>query len=66
MNEMCSRCHGALVSITLKVSTGMRTMYSCSTCDYRVWDAEGAATDLDGVLNELSETPMRRQNSRAE
>ncbi|MGI9603920.1 MAG: hypothetical protein ACR2QE_18705 [Acidimicrobiales bacterium] len=53
-----------MVSITLRVSTGPRTMYSCSTCDYRIWDAEGATTDLEGVLDELTETTLPRQNSR--
>lgn len=61
----CSRCSGALVSITLRVSTGPRTMHSCSTCDYRVWEAEGSATDLEGVLDELADTTLPRQNSRA-
>ncbi|MDH3706159.1 MAG: hypothetical protein OES57_08830 [Acidimicrobiia bacterium] len=53
------------MSITLRVSTGPRTMYSCSTCDYRVWEAEGSATDLEGVLDELADTTLPRQNSRA-
>jgi hypothetical protein len=63
--DACTRCGGALVSITLRVSTGPRTMHSCSTCDYRVWEAEGATTDLEGVLDELSNTTLPRQNSRA-
>ncbi len=64
-NHMCDRCGGALVSITLRVSTGPRTMHSCSTCDHRVWEAEGDSTDLEGVLDELSQTVLPRQNSRA-
>ena len=63
-NSMCERCGAALVSISLRVSTGMRTMYSCSTCDHRIWEAEGSATDLEGVLDELSATTLPRQNSR--
>ncbi len=60
----CIKCGGPLVSISLRVTTGMRTMYSCSECDYRVWEAEGSTTELGSVLHELSKTRVPRRNSR--
>ena len=63
-NHTCEQCGTTLVTISLRVSTGLRTMYSCSKCDLRIWDAEGSVTDLAGVLDELSDTVLPRQNSR--
>ncbi|NNE73828.1 MAG: hypothetical protein HKN26_09205 [Acidimicrobiales bacterium] len=60
----CAQCTGPMVSISLRVTSGMRTMYSCSTCDLRVWVAEGDTTALRSVLAELSETDVPRRNSR--
>ncbi len=62
----CRQCGSTLVSISLKVTSGDRTMYSCSKCDNRTWDAEGGPTQLADVLGELAATKVPRRNSRVE
>ncbi len=61
----CQKCGGALVSISLRVTSGDRTMYSCSKCDNRTWDADGGPTQLADVLGELAATKVPRRNGRA-
>ncbi|MFQ5556150.1 MAG: hypothetical protein ACE5GB_01345 [Acidimicrobiales bacterium] len=58
----CPTCGAPLVSITIHVGAGPRTLCSCSRCDRRWWMVEGELTDLDGVIDDLGEpsTPRAR------
>lgn len=60
MIDTCTSCGTALVTITLDVAEGTRTLLSCSRCDRRVWLADGEPIELDGVLADLSDRMMRR------
>ena len=61
--DMCVRCGGTLVTITLNVGEGIRTLRSCSRCDHRWWQADGEPILLDGVLADLSGEAARRAES---
>ncbi len=43
-----------MVSITLDIDGGFRTLRSCSYCDVREWESAAGGVTLDGVLDELS------------
>ena len=58
--ENCGRCGGTLVTININVAEGTRTLQSCSRCDRRVWQADGAPVKLDGVLADLSDDAAKR------
>jgi len=58
--DICERCGGSLVIITINVSEGARTLQSCSRCDRRSWRADGEPIKLDGVLADLSDDAARR------
>lgn len=61
----CERCRSSLVSITLEVDGGMRTLHSCSTCDYRLWtNDDGSTINLGVVLADLSAADATRTASR--
>jgi hypothetical protein len=48
-----------MVAITLEINEEPRTLFSCSHCDVREWEHEGARSTLTGVLNDLSKASAR-------
>ena len=58
----CPSCGAPLVTITINVGAGERTMCSCGKCDKRWWQRDGRLTTLDGVIHELGrpENPRPR------
>ena len=62
----CNRCRGSLVSITLSVGGGVRTLHSCSACDHRVWTDETAERlDLSDLLTDLADDVARQRAEQA-
>jgi len=48
-----------MVNITLDIEDEKRTLHSCSHCDVREWEAIDGEINLQGVLNELSDSAGR-------
>jgi len=48
----CPKCRAQrLVEIAVKIAGRTVTLHSCSKCDTRWWDDEGAVIDLPDVLD---------------
>ena len=61
----CGRCGSPLVTISLQVGGGERSLHSCSTCDHRSWtDGGGEPIHLDLVLTDLAEADAARSAAR--
>ena len=56
----CPACNAPLVTITINVGAGERTLCSCAKCDRRWWRSEGQLTDLEGVIDDLGDPEPRR------
>ena len=56
---VCPACGAPLVTITIHVGAGDRTLCSCARCDKRWWQRDGELTDLQGVIGDLG-TPEPR------
>lgn len=58
---LCPACEAPLVTITINVGVGARTMCSCGKCDRRWWQLDGRLTTLRGVIDDLGRPePARR------
>lgn len=44
-----------MVTISLHIEVGARTLRSCSHCDIREWETEVGQTTLGGVLEDIAE-----------
>jgi len=60
----CPACNAPLVTITINVGAGERTLCSCARCDRRWWSRDGQLTDLDGVIGDLGDPAPRRTRFR--
>lgn len=60
----CPACDSPLVTITINVGAGERTMCSCGKCDRRWWQRDGRLTTLDGVIHELGQPEAPRARFR--
>ena len=60
----CPGCSAPLVTITINVGAGERTLYSCAKCDRRWWQVDGRLTTLAGVIHALGEPEAPRLRCR--
>ena len=51
--QSCPMCESPLVSITINVRGGARTLCSCAKCDKRWWNVNGRLTTLSSVIGDL-------------
>ncbi len=54
-----SECNHEKVEIALTIDGAKFFMQSCSVCDVRSWRRDGESVELDGLLHDLSEVPIR-------
>lgn len=60
----CPACSAPLVTISINVGAGERTLCSCARCDRRWWQRDGHLTDLQGVIADLGDPEPRRTRFR--
>ena len=60
----CPACGAPLVTITIHVGAGERTLCSCAKCDRRWWMVDGELTTLDGVIDDLGKPEAPRPRFR--
>jgi hypothetical protein len=59
----CRRCRRAMVEISLEVSSGVRTLLSCSHCDERIWLHDGVPVGRSGVLQDIATDAAARRTA---